>query len=183
MSDGGQQTPAGWYPDPERPGAQRYWDGTQWGQRKQGGGVPTWAKVAGAAVLALFGLGMCGALLSDTEDAPTAGGESSAPAAESPAGQPEPTTVGPRFKGRLVNAEIVDPATVRVYVMVRNTGDEAGVPSCTVRVSNESDTYDGFDIFSLDDPIRPGKQRGFNGLITVTNEGAAFVTESDVDCS
>lgn len=23
-------TPAGWYPDPERPGQQRYWDGTQW---------------------------------------------------------------------------------------------------------------------------------------------------------
>ena len=23
-------TPAGWYPDPTRPGVQRYWDGTQW---------------------------------------------------------------------------------------------------------------------------------------------------------
>ena len=23
-------TPAGWYPDPEIPGGQRYWDGTQW---------------------------------------------------------------------------------------------------------------------------------------------------------
>lgn len=24
------QTPAGWYPDPERPSQQRYWDGQQW---------------------------------------------------------------------------------------------------------------------------------------------------------
>lgn len=24
------QTPPGWYPDPVRPGSQRYWDGTQW---------------------------------------------------------------------------------------------------------------------------------------------------------
>lgn len=28
MSD--QQTPAGWYPDPDNAGQQRYWDGTQW---------------------------------------------------------------------------------------------------------------------------------------------------------
>ena len=26
------QTPAGWYPDPQNPGQQRYWDGTQWTQ-------------------------------------------------------------------------------------------------------------------------------------------------------
>jgi Protein of unknown function (DUF2510) len=24
--------PAGWYPDPEQPGRQRYWDGSAWAQ-------------------------------------------------------------------------------------------------------------------------------------------------------
>jgi len=26
----GQETPAGWYPDPDSPGQQRYWDGSEW---------------------------------------------------------------------------------------------------------------------------------------------------------
>lgn len=29
-SGGAQETPAGWYPDPDSPGQQRYWDGSGW---------------------------------------------------------------------------------------------------------------------------------------------------------
>ncbi len=32
MTEGGASTPAGWYPDPQHPGQQRYWDGSSWGQ-------------------------------------------------------------------------------------------------------------------------------------------------------
>ena len=40
MSD--QSTPAGWYPDPQNPGQQRYWDGNAWSEATQplGGGAP-----------------------------------------------------------------------------------------------------------------------------------------------
>ena len=30
MADTPAAAPAGWYPDPERPGQQRYWDGSRW---------------------------------------------------------------------------------------------------------------------------------------------------------
>lgn len=29
-------TPAGWYPDPSDPSAQRYWDGSQWTAQTRG---------------------------------------------------------------------------------------------------------------------------------------------------
>jgi hypothetical protein len=31
----GQSTPAGWYPDPQDPGRQRYWDGAGWSEATQ----------------------------------------------------------------------------------------------------------------------------------------------------
>jgi hypothetical protein len=40
------QTPAGWYPDPQVPGQQRYWDGAQWSQSVAPSGAPSVAPAA-----------------------------------------------------------------------------------------------------------------------------------------
>lgn len=52
-------TPPGWYPDPEHPGAQRYWDGSQWTENRAPGAapkLPTNGKATASLVLGILGL-------------------------------------------------------------------------------------------------------------------------------
>jgi len=81
MSD---QTPAAWYPDPQRPGQLRYWNGSAWTNDYAPStqsvppsrrGVPTGVKVLIGAFGVLVLMGACGALLSS-------GGDTDAPIAQ-----------------------------------------------------------------------------------------------------
>jgi hypothetical protein len=51
-----------------------------------------------------------------------------------------------------------------------------------VRVSDASSTYKGYDFISGFGEIKPGAKFMGNVVLTVTKEGAFFVTTGSVDC-
>jgi hypothetical protein len=58
------QTPAGWFPDPQQPGQQRYWDGAQWTAHTQplagpAAPVPTSSKATTSLILGILSLVSC----------------------------------------------------------------------------------------------------------------------------
>lgn len=106
------QPPAGWYPDPEYPGHQRYWDGTSWTEHRAPDAQPPGAEapvhmgptqqswfarhkalgitgiVVGAFILLFVILGVIGLMLPATDT--TNAGRSPEPSAE-PTTSPQPT--------------------------------------------------------------------------------------------
>ncbi|MFM1797255.1 MAG: hypothetical protein RL733_1036, partial [Actinomycetota bacterium] len=55
--------------------------------------------------------------------------------------------------------------------------------TCTVRVQDDSRNYNGYDFVSgFSETIKPGGKFMANVILTVTNEGAFFVTSGSVDC-
>ena len=104
-----EPTPAGWYPDPENPGQQRYWDGTAWAEHFAPGDTPAAPAAAVAkkpiyrrawfiVVAVLIGLGVLSSVIGggqpeDSASAPPVSestSQSEQDDAEAPAVEPEP---------------------------------------------------------------------------------------------
>jgi hypothetical protein len=79
--------------------------------------------------------------------------------------------------GVYVCSAVVDPATIGVRFTVSNNGSKPVSPSCTIRLQNSGGAYHGFDVFSMN-PIAPGASVHASGKITITGQGAQFVTQS-----
>ena len=80
-------------------------------------------------------------------------------------------------------SEIVDPATIKFWAVTKNVGKAAAVPHCMVTLNSANGSYHGFDSFDLD-RIAPGHEQRWNGLVTVTGQGAQYVlpSESSIIC-
>ena len=98
--------PANWYPDPENPGQQRYWDGTQWTDHRAPAAAPAaivatprksrkalWVTLGavGAVLLLVIIIGSIGAATRARLAAEFGPTPSPSPAAESESASPKPT--------------------------------------------------------------------------------------------
>jgi hypothetical protein len=90
---------------------------------------------------------------------------------------------GPAWRARAVRFAVISPAGLAVTAKVTNTGTKAATPECTVNASDPAGAYTGVDIFTLKDAVRPGRSAFFTGDLTITGEGARYVTKVTVTCS
>lgn len=96
---------------------------------------------------------------------------------------PEAPSSNAIFSGKILSSEVINPATVKVKFEITNSGTDAGIPSCIVRVYDSSRTYNGFDSPIFDYAIEPNSSITGALNLTVTKEGALFVTQGEVSCN
>jgi hypothetical protein len=78
---------------------------------------------------------------------------------------------------------VVNPADLAVYGTVTNTGTVAGTPTCTIQAHDDSYSYTGTDAVQRTSPLEPGGEWSFKDDVTITNQGAQYVTQVNVSCS
>lgn len=76
----------------------------------------------------------------------------------------------------------VNPADLRVYAVVTNTGRVAGRPICTIQAHDASYTYTGTDTIQASSPLKPGGQSEFSDDLTIAHQGSQYVTNLTIKC-
>lgn len=89
----------------------------------------------------------------------------------------------PTYEIKIAGNTYADPTSRRLTFTVKNTGTVEFTPACSVTVENPAGTYRGYDYITWNTPLAPGDTKYFEGLIVITNEGAAYATHADVICS
>jgi len=144
---------------------------TKWYQKK-------WIKILAISYGAFVGLLIVGAMMSAfTEDVE----DMKATNLESEQSQPKPKEA--QYEINIAGNSYADPTSRRVTFTVKNVGSEQLNPSCYVEVYNDTKLYRGYEYITWDTPVQPGEAKYFEGLLTVTNEGAAYATKVKVNCS
>lgn len=78
---------------------------------------------------------------------------------------------------------VMSDTTVGVSFHVKNIGSKAGSPTCTVNVNDPSYKYTGFSEAQLKSDLQPGDTATSAIEITVTHQGAQYITQAKVSCN
>jgi hypothetical protein len=87
------------------------------------------------------------------------------------------------YSARVQDQLVINPADLAVTIRVANTGQSAGTPTCTVQASDPSGAYTGTDVATLSSAIAAGKFAVYVDNVTITSQGARYVTQVTVFCS
>jgi len=89
------------------------------------------------------------------------------------------------FSATVVDVSALDPGEATVSISVTNSGSKPQIPFCAISLSSPGGAYTGFDQLSTTDAIDSGQSVTMTGTITITNNGATYVTAGDstVSCS
>jgi hypothetical protein len=87
-----------------------------------------------------------------------------------------------KFEGTILGYEAQNPASLRVVAEVKNSGNAEGKFNCTIRGKDSGSNYTGFDMFEAEVSQAPDEVRKLIGNITITKEGAAYVTDVSISC-
>ncbi len=86
------------------------------------------------------------------------------------------------YKAKVTAYNEINPADLDVTVKVTNTGSKAGAPYCTVSAQDGSGAYHGFNAGTLSSSVAPGTTETFVLPITITSQGAQYVTQATASC-
>ncbi|MHB1136470.1 MAG: Ltp family lipoprotein [Coriobacteriia bacterium] len=158
-----EPTPAGWYPDPENSGQQRYWDGNAWTENFAPGGAaavpatpaakkPIYKRAWFIVVAVLIGLGVIGNLI---------GGSPS----ETPESSPSATEGTPQPAETEVDPAVAEPEQEPEAEPEPEPAEEPAEPALTMgqqQAVGKGEDYLGFAAFSRQGLIDQLVYEGFS---------------------
>ena len=89
---------------------------------------------------------------------------------------------GASWKARTDGFIVINPGDIAVTLKITNTGKTAATPTCTVNASDPAGSYTGVFQGTLQNTVQPGRTTTTVANVSVSNNGAQYVTDVSVSC-
>ena len=93
-----------------------------------------------------------------------------------------PMTIDSSCWGPQGSVEVINPADLRVFVRAVNNSTVSGTPSCTIEAEDAGYNYHGVDVVTRTSALDPGGIWNFDDDLTITSQGAQYVTKVSINC-